>query len=76
VTYASWRTGTSVGRTIYIQSGDVPSKQDKLIGMMDTPAMADLVVVAVNYWMARHDGAAVDDTPTAEGAPTAADPCD
>jgi hypothetical protein len=49
-----WRTGTSVGRTIYLQVGETPSKQDTLIGLMDTAAMADLVVVAVNDWYARH----------------------
>ena len=52
MTRVRWRTGTSVGRTIYIQAADTPSKQDQLIGLMDTPVMADLVVVAVNHWIA------------------------
>lgn len=35
-----WRTGRSVGRTIYIG--------DTLVGLMDTPELAELVVAAVN----------------------------
>lgn len=36
-----WRTGRKVGRTIY-------DAQDELIGVMDTPELADRVVQAVN----------------------------
>lgn len=36
-----WRTGNSVGRTIY-------DSMDRLIGVMDTPALAAQVVAAVN----------------------------
>lgn len=36
-----WRVGTSVGRTIYDDIG-------RLIGVMDTPALAAQVVAAVN----------------------------
>lgn len=43
-----WRTGRSVGRTIYRQIGDDPAKGDELIGVMDTPELATLVVDAVN----------------------------
>lgn len=43
-----WRTGRSVGRTVYRQRGDDPAKGDQLIGMMDTPELAALVVTAVN----------------------------
>lgn len=39
-----WRTGTSLGRTIYAQIGPAPSKADVLLGMMDTRALAELVV--------------------------------
>lgn len=35
-----WRTGRSVGRTLY--------EGDDLIGLMDTPALAERVVAAVN----------------------------
>lgn len=37
-----WRTGHTVGRTIY--DGD-----DNLIGVMDTPQLADRVVASVNW---------------------------
>lgn len=43
-----WRIGRSVGRTVYIQAGDDASKSDKLIGVMDTPELAQRVVNAVN----------------------------
>lgn len=41
------RTGRSVGRTIYRQVGPDPSKADVLIGVMDTPELAALIVAAV-----------------------------
>jgi hypothetical protein len=43
-----WRVGRTVGRTVYRQAEDGPSKGDELIGVMDTPALAELVVDAVN----------------------------
>ena len=43
-----WRTGRKVGRTIYQQHGDEPSDNDRLIGVMDTPDLAERVVAAVN----------------------------
>lgn len=43
------RTGRSVGRTIYRQVGDEPSKDDVLIGVMDTPELAAMVVAAVAH---------------------------
>ena len=46
--YARWRTGRKVGRTIYRQVGEEPSDDDRLIGVMDTPELAALVVEAVN----------------------------
>jgi hypothetical protein len=45
-----WRVGRSVGRTVYAQIGDEPSKQDVLIGLMDTPELARLVCAAVNAY--------------------------
>jgi hypothetical protein len=44
----TWRVGRKVGRTIYRQLGDQPSDDDPLIGVMDTPEDAFLVVSAVN----------------------------
>jgi hypothetical protein len=44
----TWRTGRKVGRTIYAQMGPEPSDDDPLIGVMDTPDLAALVVLAVN----------------------------
>jgi hypothetical protein len=46
-----WRVGRSVGRTIYVQEGPDSSKQDTLIGIMDTSAQAMLVVLAVNSFI-------------------------
>ena len=43
-----WRTGRKVGRTIYRQVGDGPSDADELVGVMDTPELARMVVDALN----------------------------
>lgn len=43
-----WRVGRKVGRTIYQQIGPEASDDDPLIGVMDTPEFAQLVVEAVN----------------------------
>jgi hypothetical protein len=43
-----WRTGRKVGRTIYAHVGDEPSDHDLLIGLMDTPELADHAVKAHN----------------------------
>lgn len=43
-----WRTGRSVGRTIYAQLGPESSKRDVLIGLMDTREIADEVVKSHN----------------------------
>jgi hypothetical protein len=43
-----WRTGRKVGRTIYAQLGDVPSDDDPLIGVMDTPELAAIAVACRN----------------------------
>lgn len=42
------RTGRKVGRTLYEQRGPHPSDSDPLIGLMDTPELAQQVVTAVN----------------------------
>jgi chromosome segregation ATPase len=43
-----WRTGRKVGRTIYAQQEWEPQDRDQLIGVMDTPELAQRVVDAVN----------------------------
>lgn len=43
-----WRTGRKVYRTIYVQLGDEPSNEDPLIGLMDTPKLAQEAVEAHN----------------------------
>jgi len=43
-----WRTGRKVGRTIYGQVGDEASDGDHLIGVMDTPELAQEAVDGVN----------------------------
>lgn len=48
-----WRTGRSVGRTIYAMTGEDPSKRDILIGLMDDCALADEVVRAHNESLER-----------------------
>jgi hypothetical protein len=46
-----WRTGRKLGRTLYICNGETPGDDDQLVGMMDTPELADRVVDAVNRTM-------------------------
>lgn len=46
-----WRTGTKLGRTIYMQLLDEPSKSDILIGMLDNVAIAEYVVELHNAWV-------------------------
>lgn len=55
MTRQRWRVGRSLGRTIFVQTGDQPAKAnvedgDVVIGMMDTPELAQLVVDAVNAY--------------------------
>jgi hypothetical protein len=42
------RVGRHVGRTLYLQRGEQPSRDDALIGVMDTRELAAIVVTAVN----------------------------
>lgn len=44
-----WRVGRKVGRTIYQVSGSEPSDADELIGVMDTPELAEKAVAGHNY---------------------------
>jgi hypothetical protein len=39
-----WRTGRSLGRTVYAQAGTGAAKGDQLLGLMETPEIADYVV--------------------------------
>jgi hypothetical protein len=43
-----WRVGRSLGRTVYQQIGAEPSKDDVLLGLMETRELAEQVVSAVN----------------------------
>lgn len=45
------RQGRKVGRTLYRQLGSEPSDEDPLIGVVDTPAYAQLIVAAVNRYV-------------------------
>jgi hypothetical protein len=45
-----WRTGSKVGRTIYIVTPEHP--EGMLVGLVDTPELAQLVVDAVNRRLA------------------------
>lgn len=48
-----WRTGRSIGRTIYVVVGVEPSDKDEPIGMLDTPGIAQAAVIAHNLSIAR-----------------------
>jgi hypothetical protein len=51
-----WRTGRSVGRTIYAcPPGSSYRNGEALIGIMDTPELADAAVTAHNAWLAECD---------------------
>ncbi len=53
LTMLMWRIGRSVGRTVYAVVGEDASKDDVLIGCMDTPALATEVVMAHNTRLRR-----------------------
>lgn len=61
----AWRTGRSVGRTVYRMVGAEAAKADILIGVMDTPDLAAQVVAAVNEQRSRlkHSGGNAEDCP-------------
>lgn len=42
------RVGREARRTVWLQFGEVPSDSDRLIGLMDSPELANAVVTAVN----------------------------
>lgn len=48
-----WRIGRSLGRTVYAQVGDEPSKRDIFLGIMETEALARAVVHEHNRTMGR-----------------------
>lgn len=66
-----WRTGRKLGRTIYQQAGTAPADHDELIGVMDTPELAIVVVAAVNQHLARIERA--NDVQRAKSWPPAPD---
>jgi len=47
---STWRTGRRQPRNIYIQHGEEPTEYDQMIGNMDSPVLARLVVDAVNQY--------------------------
>jgi hypothetical protein len=51
-----YRTGMHLGRTVYLMTGPEPSKQDELIGVMDTPELGEMVVAALNRYHAEDAG--------------------
>lgn len=57
---APWRTGGSVGRTVYAilaHTGVHEHARDEdstLIGLMDTAQLAEAVVVTHNEWIKKH----------------------
>lgn len=62
-----WRVGRSVGRTIYAQVDEEPSKADVLVGFMDSRELAARVVEAHNFL--RHSEAGMRRAEAAHGGP-------
>jgi hypothetical protein len=48
-----WRTGRSLGRTVYARTGGDDWKADTVIGMMDTRELAEAACAAHNAELAR-----------------------
>ncbi len=44
ITDAQWRVGRKLQRTLYAVVGEEPSDDDVLLGMVDDPAIAALIV--------------------------------
>jgi hypothetical protein len=44
----TWRTGRSLGRTVYHQIGDAPADDDRFLGMFDDADTAQMVCELVN----------------------------
>lgn len=42
------RTGSPMGRTVYLQLWDAPSAEDVLLGIFDSAAVAALIVAETN----------------------------
>ena len=53
------RQGRKVPRMLYEQRGEQPADDDPIIGLVDTPELAALIVAAVNAYT---DGLAIDPT--------------
>lgn len=47
-TVALWRVGRKLRRTIYVVEANVPVEEQRLIGMLDTPLLAEHIVEAHN----------------------------
>lgn len=52
LTTLRWRTGRRVGRTVYAQFSTDPNDTDILIGVMDSPELADETVASHNAALA------------------------
>lgn len=48
-----WRVGRSIGRTVYAMVGEIPSKRDVVIGMMDSRELAERAVADHNAALGR-----------------------
>lgn len=57
VLHRRWRTGRKLGRTIYAMLDEEASDNDVLIGMFDSPVVAEATVKLHNEWLEeREDG--------------------
>lgn len=65
-----WRVGRSIGRTIYAcPPGSTPRNGDFVIGMMDSPEIAEEAVRAHNERLHLFDGSGVTDSDTRGDTP-------
>lgn len=51
------RTGRTLGRTIYVETGSGNPDHDLVIGIVDSPLIAEYIVEAVNRLQKQADGA-------------------
>jgi hypothetical protein len=51
-TSVPWRTGRKLGRTVYARTGGYDQDEDPVIGMLDTPELAEEAVEAHNAALA------------------------
>jgi hypothetical protein len=56
LTAVPWRTGRTLGRTLYARTGGDDFKADTVFGMLDTPELAEAACADHNEALARRQG--------------------